>query len=371
MEVNDLKLNTVEKKLFAHAESNSIPINGSMELLPLCNMNCDMCYVKMTGEEVKKCGTIRSAEEWLSIGKEMLSAGVVFLLLTGGEPLLHPEFKEIYLGLKRMGFVLTINTNGTILDEEWADFFMKNKPRRINITLYGSSPETYENLCHYRDGFSRTIDAIRLLKSRDVDVKISATIARKNQEDVKEIIDIAKELDIPINVDTYLQTAHRERELPFDLQSRMSPEEAAAAYLLSEKHLLSEQAYKTFIEMKLQQVDTFPKKEAVPSHMACLAGKCSFSINWQGNLRPCVIMGTPSISVFEYGFLDAWKNLHEEISRIYLNGKCTACRLQPLCRICAAASLYETGDFQGIPAYLCRYAEKLYQLLLQSYHSLL
>ena len=77
-------------------------------------------------------------------------------LLTGGEPLLFPGFKELYIELQKMGMILTINTNGTLIDEEWADFFQKYKPRRMNITLYGADDQAYEQLCHYPGGFQKT-----------------------------------------------------------------------------------------------------------------------------------------------------------------------------------------------------------------------
>ena len=98
-------------------------------------------------------GRMRTGQEWLTLGKEMADAGTLFLLLTGGEPLLHPDFKEIYLGLKKLGMIITINTNGTLIDKEWAAFFGENKPRRINITLYGADAATYGKLCHYPAGF--------------------------------------------------------------------------------------------------------------------------------------------------------------------------------------------------------------------------
>lgn len=65
----------------------------------------------------------------------------------GGGPLLVPGFKELYLALKAEGMVLTLNTNGTLLDEQWADFFARHKPRRVNITLYGADDAAYETLC--------------------------------------------------------------------------------------------------------------------------------------------------------------------------------------------------------------------------------
>ena len=115
----------MEHTLIKRAKERKTPINGSLELLPLCNMNCDMCYVRLSREEMERQGRLRTADEWLEIGRQMKEAGVLFLLLTGGEPLLFPDFKRMYLEMRGMGFILTINTNGTLIDEEWADFFGK------------------------------------------------------------------------------------------------------------------------------------------------------------------------------------------------------------------------------------------------------
>ena len=68
---------TVERILIAQAKSTRIPANGSMELLPLCNMNCDMCYVRLRREEMERQGRLRTADEWLEIGRQMKEAGHV------------------------------------------------------------------------------------------------------------------------------------------------------------------------------------------------------------------------------------------------------------------------------------------------------
>ena len=90
-------------------------------------MNCDMCYIRLSPSEMEAQGRLRSLEEWSQAAEEIKNAGTLFLLLTGGEPLLYPEFKQLYLKLKDMGFVITINTNGTLIDEAWADFFSDHK----------------------------------------------------------------------------------------------------------------------------------------------------------------------------------------------------------------------------------------------------
>ena len=195
---------TVELKLCEKATERLSPINGILELTPLCNMNCDMCFVRLSPQEMQKQGSVRSGEEWISLAEEMCSAGTLFVLLTGGEPLLHPDFRDIYITLKKMGMILTINTNGTLIDEEWADFFARHKPRRINITLYGKDEATYERLCHYPDGYRRVRKAVRLLMERQVDVKINGSVTKENHKDVKRIYQIGRELEIPVHMDTYM-----------------------------------------------------------------------------------------------------------------------------------------------------------------------
>ena len=143
--------------------------------------------LRLSREEVQALGGLHTADEWIAVGQQMKEAGVLFLLLTGGEPLLFPDFKRLYLELRSMGFIITINTNGTLVDEEWADFFGRNKPRRVNITLYGANEEEYSRLCHYPAGFEKTVRGIRLLRQAGVDVKISCSVTKVNQYSLKQI----------------------------------------------------------------------------------------------------------------------------------------------------------------------------------------
>ena len=146
-----MRVKTIEPVIASYlsdkAIKNKIPLSGTFELSPICNMDCKMCYVKMTKSEVEKVGRLRTTDEWIKIAEDAREAGMLFLLITGGEPLLYKGFKELYLKLVKMGLIITINTNATLIDEEMADFFAKYPPSRLNITLYGGSNETYERLC--------------------------------------------------------------------------------------------------------------------------------------------------------------------------------------------------------------------------------
>lgn len=361
---------TVERMLLDQARRTRTPANGSIELLPLCNMNCDMCYVRLGREEMEAKGGLRTADEWLEIGRQMKDAGVLFLLLTGGEPFLYPDFRRLYLELRKMGMIITINTNGTLIDEDLAAFFGKYKPRRVNITLYGTDEETYDKLCHYLGGYEKTLRGIRLLREQGVDVKVGGSLARANRDDLDKLLDIGEELDIPVRVDTYMMPATRERDLPYNMQSRLNPEEAARARIHALKREMGPELFPQYVRQSVERAVHPEPAEAKPGHMSCMAGQCSFTINWQGEMRPCVILSEPAVSVFEVGFKEAWKYIVEETHKILLNEKCSTCHMRHLCRTCAASALLETGSYDGVPDYMCRYAGESLRILREEWEKI-
>lgn len=360
IEVSD----TIEETLCRQATAQRIPINGILELTPLCNMDCRMCYVRLSRQEMEARGRLRTAEEWLALGRQMQQAGTLFLLLTGGEPLMYPQFKEVYLGLKKLGMVLTVNTNGTLIDEEWAAFFGAHKPRRVNITLYGADDEAYEKLCRRPGGFSETIQAIRLLRSKGVDVKLNGSITPINQNDAERIIQIARSLDIPYKLDTYMYPATRERGRAYDETARLTPEAAAAVRVRLMRAGSTEAQFRDMAHKALSAV--LKDGDRPVEGIGCRAGRSSFMLNWQGQMRPCVMVNDPTAPVFELGFGPAWNYIVEQTAKIRLSPRCAGCGMRTVCQTCAACALLETGSYDGTPDYMCRYTRESLRLLQES-----
>ena len=324
---------TFERQLFAKAARNRIPLYGVLELLPLCNLNCDMCYVHLSKQEMQSQGRLRSLDEWIFLAKQMKDAGTLFLLLTGGEPLLFPQFKELYCALKDMGMILTLNTNGTLINEEWAEFFAKNKPRRINITLYGSKNETYENLCHMKDGFDKTIRGIELLKKYKIDVKINGSLVKKN------------------------------------FHERLNPEDAAKARVEILHREMGDELFEQYAKQTIYLAEHTEEGDACPGHMTCRAGQSSFVVNWQGMIRSCIVLDQPSYDAFDTtdDFMTLWNKIVRETEEIITSMECNQCKLRHVCNTCAAAAVAECGDFEGVSKYLCEYTKETVRNLKEFY----
>ncbi len=353
---------TLEEQLTIVASEKKQPLHATIEITPLCNMDCNMCYVRLTKSEAKQRGHILSALEWLQIGEEIKQAGVLFITITGGEPLLHPEFKEIYLGFRKLGMIITLNTNGTLINREWVDFFNKYPPRKINITLYGADPDVYERLCHYKEGYQKCVEAIKLLREKEIDVRISQSITKYNN-DIEKTYQFADMLGAVVNTDPYMMPASRERSKKFPRDIRLSPREAAQVKFQSIKCEYSAKEFREYCQKIVKQINSEKIDRIEPIRVTCLAGNCSFAINWQGKLRPCIITSFPEIDVKNTGFDDAWVKLKNMIRDIRGNESCSVCRYRTICIVCPFACYYEEGDFYKKPKYLCEYNQEFVRII--------
>ena len=80
-------------------------------------------------------------------------------------------------------------------------------------------------------------------------------------------------------------------------------------------------------------------------------------------MRPCVMQSQPEMNVFEEGFQRSWERISEKTKTILINETCVECKYRPICNTCAAAALLETGDYEGIPEYICDYTKEFYKIM--------
>lgn len=362
------ELGSAERMLALRAAAMHVPYAGTFELTPLCNMNCKMCYIRTSPDAMMRQGRIQSADEWIRIAEEARDKGLLYLLLTGGEPFLYPEFDRLYRWLGESGIVVMLNTNGTLLTEKRADLLQKYPPRKVNISLYGASASTYERVCGDAGGYAATMRAIRLLKERKIPVKLNCSLTPLNSEDLKTMHRIADEMDVPLQVTPYMFPPVRKNGVNTEEFLRFGPEEAAGMILENARISLKEQGmYQAWVESKLQEYEAYQKEPYMNRSrgFSCFASKNHFWINWKGEMLPCGMLNIEGTQVLEQGFAACWEEIGTKGAQICNSSKCCACKKRILCNICSAASLAETDAWDQSPEYLCRMTEALLTLLQQ------
>lgn len=306
--------------IVSKAVKKKVPAQGTFELTPCCNLSCKMCYVRLSKEEQEKQGGLRSAAEWLRIAEEARDQGLLFLLLTGGEPFIRKDLPELVKGLQKLGIVVSLNSNGTLINEKTVEWLKRTPPSRINITLYGFSNETYQQLSGIPDGFDRVMKALTLLKEAGIAVKLNCSVTPLNVQDMPAIIRFATENEYPLQITTYMFPPLRRDENQVGHNMRFNPEEAALHLVRAQKMQYGIESVERSLRQCEEMVDNTDEdcqlelsKEG--DKVLCTAGRGSFWITWKGELSACGMIPHQGNDVFETGFSEAWKKLWKKQMR--------------------------------------------------------
>ena len=335
-----------------------LPIGGNFELTARCNFDCPMCYVHLKQEDIDAQGRELTAAQWISIARQARDRGLVFALLTGGEPFVRKDFFEIYHAMKEMGIMVSINSNGSMLSGEILRRLMEDPPFRINVSLYGGSNETYCAICG-RNAYDQVVENIAAVKAAGIDVRLNVSITPYNRQDVAAICRKAEELGVHVKLASYMYPSIRVNGGRYGYGDRLSPAEAAMASVEWDLLRFGPEEFARRAEA-MAACSLIEERECaadVDEGVGCRAGRTSFWMTWDGRMLPCGMMPHPAAYPLEIGFDAAWEQIRAATNAIRLPGKCGSCPRRGACPVCAAVCVTETGRFDGVPEYVCAMTE--------------
>lgn len=310
------------KAVWEKAYADAIPISGTFELTPRCNFNCRMCYVHLPENEIKKHGTELTGAEWIRIAQEAKDAGTTWLCITGGEPLMHPEFETIWRELTQMGFFITLQTNASLLTE-YEKLFEECPPRACKITLYGSNDQVYRDVCRVENGFTKADAGIRMLRQMKIPVELVSTVIQQNLDDVENIIRYVEKNKLRWIPNINVRTAGRGVDVDMEhLRIRPPKKDSNAEQESNRKNLVD------------------PERKPCTY---CRDFRLGYWIVWNGYMRFCSFMNGPDISVRSRAFNECWKELVEFQESLEWPQECKECEYQKSCARCAALFDIEDG----------------------------
>lgn len=332
------------KSVWKKAFDEGIPISGTFELTPRCNFNCKMCYVHLDENKITQFGKELTADDWIRIAKEAMNAGTTWLCITGGEPLVHPQFSKIWTELSQMGFFLTLQTNGSLITKEIVQLFENYPPRQVKITLYGTNDEVYEAVCGVKNGFRRVNDGIHTLMSMGIPVILVSTIVRQNEDNSKEM--------------AYYAYRH---QLPWTITNSVRPSLRGAVTNLSGIRLEK----KIEIQKKSEIDKIIEKKNFIDLQRKpctyCKDYRIGYWILWDGNMNFCSFLNKPDISLHRLTFQEAWSKLLDYEEQLDWPKECKTCSVSKVCLKCVASLATESGSIDQVDKKKCRFIKEYYK----------
>lgn len=325
------------------------PTEVSLEVTRRCPLECQHCYNNLPMGDLAARNRELSTEEYEKILSDLADMGVIWLLFTGGEIFARKDFLEIYTFAKEKGFLITLFTNGILINEKIADYLREYPPFAIEITLYGRTKETYESLTQLPGSFDRCMRGIHLLLDRGLPLKLKTVGTKINCHEVVAIKDfVEQELGLEFKFDSQMNPRIDCSRAP--LTVRLSPEEVVALDMHWPK-VAAEHRSNLAHELR----SPMGSRNTVYS---CGGGLSAFAIDPFGMMSICVISHQETYDIRKGNVREGWEHflLNIRERRRQRPTKCVTCRIRSVCNMCPANGELENGDPESPVEFLCEVA---------------
>jgi MoaA/NifB/PqqE/SkfB family radical SAM enzyme len=286
---------------------------------------------------------------YANIIDQLSTSGCVWLLLTGGEPLLHPNFINMYKYAKRYPFEIKVFTNGSLLKPEHISVFSLLPPEFIEISIYGASSDSYNNFAGFPLAFEKMKENIDALIQVGVRVKLKALLASFSFSEIGAYREFAAQRGLEIRFDGFIVPRITGGKSMLE-KFRIDPNDVV------------DFEFNENIEFSLAMKDKIRKQNIYNNALySCGAAKSSVFIDANCNICACSFARNLAVDMGDCGnsILDAQKILLKMISqkkKLNETHKCFQCQNKAICRYCPGQFLLANNS-EYIPiSWHCEYA---------------
>ena len=345
--MEQLRYSNFSGRIHKESTATRIPLSGSIEVTRRCPLRCVHCYNNLPVNDRARSSEL-TYEEHCRILDEITEAGCLWLLYTGGEIFLRKDFLDIYTYAKKKGLLLTLFTNGLLINRRVADYLAEWPPFIIEITLYGRTKETYERVTGLPGSYERCLGGIGLLRERGLPLRLKTVVLTINKHELDDMKSFAESLGLEFRFDAMINP-RLDRSLG-PVAVRLSPEEAI------ELDLSDQRVAADWGKYAAQFRGPVHTPERWDDLFHCGAGISTFSIDPYGNLQACGFCTGDRWNLRLGDFQKGWQNSIKQSrnKKITKLTKCTTCEIKALCGMCPALGELENGDAEEPVDYLCR-----------------
>ncbi len=335
-------------KLSAHKR---IPIGAAFEITRRCNNGCVHCCNNLPLKDHYARQNELSAAEHFRILDQIAAAGCLWVLFTGGEIFARKDFLDIYTHAKQQGMLITLFTNGTLITPQIADYLVEWPPFYTEITLYGRTRQTYEQVTGVPGSYDRCRRGIRLLTERNLALKLKTVALTVNRHEILEMKRYAEEdLGLEFRFDALINPRYDCSQSPLDV--RLTPAEAVAFDLLDPKRVHEWKKFTTIFGGPPRSA------EEAQQLWRCGGGRNAFAIDPYGSLQMCAMSAEDAYDLRQGSFAQGWEQALYKIrqKRVSRHTKCVTCGIRSMCGMCPANAQLECMDAETPVDFLCQVA---------------
>ena len=329
-----------------------------------CNLECAHCYMSaFAGAETR--GELTTDECRRVIDEIAAVNPNVFLILTGGEPLLRKDIWDIAAYASEKRFTTVLGTNGVLLREREAKLMRERGVLGASISLDSTDPRKHDAFRHLPNAWDGAVRATRVLNDAGLDFSLHMSVTDWNVDEVPAMVDLAKELGAKVLNFFFLVRTGRGRDLtdidpaayeriltwlakaqgvgagrsPFE-DPWSTPVGRADGLLIRAKCA----PHFRRIIWEMNPDSPLLKNYA---HGSCPAGKYYCRITPEGDVTPCPYMPVSAGNLRQSSFADLWRSapVFDDLREAKLGGRCGACEFSKVCGGCRCRAYASYGDY--------------------------
>ena len=306
-----------------------------------CNEHCVHCYIP---DKFKNKAML--SEVFERILEQGRACNVLNITISGGEPMLNPNFLDFVKSCRCDNFSVNLLSNLTLLTDEMVAEFEKSPLLSVQTSLYSMAPEVHDSITNSKGSFAKTKRAIEVLYKHNIPMQINCPIMKLNKDSYQGVLDWAKSLNIEASSDYMLFGC-------FDgsgknLQCRLE---------LSEVEEVIRNEKQNQVQAKEHQYS--PESDS----SICPVCSSSICVSHLGDVYPCegwqsLILG----NIMENTIYQIWEEspVVHKLRNLSIRDfpKCQSCADKDFCSICLLRNVNESPNlnFNDVNPYFCEIA---------------
>ena len=328
-------------------EARRLPLMGMLEITSRCNLRCVHCYLGPQEEQHKKRAAEMSTSEVTAFIDQMADAGTLYLTITGGDPMMRPDFPQIFRHAKMRGLLVTVFCDGVLVTDRIIELFRELPPSLVEVSMYGATAETYERITQVPGSFPKFLAGLGRLRAAGLRIGLKSVLMTLNQHEMLTMEQMAQDWGLKFRYDSAIFPCLPNRSAE-PLNLRVDPAQAVALEMANPKRLAAMADY----------FETRQNVPGAPELYQCGAGLTSFYVDPFGDVSPCLMTTKYRYSArgVEGGFAARWRDDVSKIRTLLPENPdhgCNSCGVRAVCTGCSAFHALETGREDVKSEYVC------------------
>ncbi|MBU0502967.1 MAG: radical SAM protein [Candidatus Omnitrophota bacterium] len=310
------------------------------ELTFRCVLHCRHCYTDCFNKKAYSKKELTTKEVKFVLDR-LACAGVIWLCLSGGDPIVRDDFLEIYAYARKKGFITTIFTNGYSLNRRIIKYLKKNPPFVIEITLNAVDKDLYEKISRIQGSFAKTMRGIGLILDSCLQFKIKTQVTKDNFKHLPQIKKYLKGIGSNFTPNHILYPNLNGDIAPCKL--RITPEQVLGLY--------------HFKKQSNDGCEGSSSRNIESRFYPCVISSADgIYVDPYGNMFLCDLLRKPKVNLLRADIKSGLNRLSSYMAKeeFKTDSKCRDCNLRPLCGWCPGKAYLETGGKEKPLDYYCR-----------------